>query len=48
MLIESGKYSAWLLLGMPTWKRLVKAVVDKEGGNNCALAQKIATEHPGK
>ena len=24
----------------------MEAVEDKVGGNNCALAQKIATEHP--
>jgi len=33
--------------GKPTWRRLVKAVEDPAGGNNCALAQKIAAEHPG-
>ena len=32
----------------PTWRRLVEAVEDKEGGNNPALAQKLAREHPGK
>ena len=33
--------------GKPTWRRLVKAVEDHVGGSNSALAQKIATEHPG-
>ena len=33
--------------GKPTWRRLVEAVKDHVGGNNCALAQKIATDHPG-
>ena len=32
----------------PTWRRLVEAVEDKVGGNNPALAQAIAREHPGK
>ena len=32
--------------GKPTWRRLVEAVKDPVGGNNCALAQKIATDHP--
>ena len=32
--------------GKPTWKRLVEAVEDKVGGNNPALAQKIAKDHP--
>ena len=31
--------------GKPTWKRLVKAVEDKVGGNNPALAQTIARDH---
>ena len=31
--------------GKPTWKRLVEAVEDKVGGNNPALAQKIAKDH---
>ena len=45
--------SSFLLLpqverfGKPTWRRLVKAVEDKVGGNNCALAQTIARDHPG-
>ena len=34
--------------GKPTWKSLVKAVEDKVGGNNPALAQTIAKKHPGK
>ena len=33
--------------GEPTWRRLVEAVKDKVGGNNPALAQKIARDHPG-
>ena len=33
--------------GKPTWRRLVEAVEDHVGGNNCALAQAIAAEHPG-
>ena len=32
--------------GKPTWRRLVEAVEDKVGGNNPALAQKIAGDHP--
>ena len=35
-------------LGMPTWKRLVEAVEDDAGGNNPALAQTIARDHPGE
>ena len=31
----------------PTWRRLVEAVKDDVGGNNPALAQRIAREHPG-
>ena len=33
--------------GKPTWRRLVEAVEDHVGGNNRALAQKIAREHLG-
>ena len=33
--------------GKPTWRRLVEAVEDHVGGNNCALAQRIARDHPG-
>ena len=33
--------------GRPTWRRLVEAVEDHVGGNNRALAQTIAAEHPG-
>ena len=33
--------------GKPTWRRLVEAVEDHVGGNNSALAQTIAAEHPG-
>ena len=32
----------------PTWGRLVEAVEDNAGGNNCALAQTIAGDHPGE
>ena len=32
--------------GKPTWRRLVEAVEDKVGGNNPALAENIAREHP--
>ena len=44
--------SSFLLLlqvekfGKPTWRRLVEAVKDHVGGNNCALAQTIARDHP--
>ena len=34
--------------GKPTWKRLVEAVEDDVGGNNCALARTIARDHPGE
>ena len=34
--------------GKPTWKSLLKAVEDKVGGNNPALAHTIAREHPSK
>ena len=33
--------------GKPTWRRLAEAVKDHVGGNNCALAQTIARDHPG-
>ena len=33
--------------GPPTWRTLVKAVSDKAGGNNPALAEGIAKEHKG-
>ena len=33
--------------GKPTWRKLVEAVEDKVGGDNPALAQTIAKEHPG-
>ena len=32
--------------GKPTWRRLVTAVQCHAGGDNPALAQTIATEHP--
>lgn len=32
--------------GKPTRKRLVEAVKHPAGGNNCALAQTIACDHP--
>ena len=34
--------------GKPTWRRLVGAVEDSAGGNNCALAPKIAKDHRGE
>lgn len=33
--------------GPPTWKRLVQAIAARAGGNNTALAMKIAKDHPG-
>ena len=33
--------------GKPTWRKLVEAMKNPVGGYNCALAQKIAEEHPG-
>ena len=33
--------------GPPTWRTLVKAVSDKAGGDNPALAEGIAKEHQG-
>jgi len=33
--------------GKPTWRKLVEAVENKVGGNNCALAKEIAAKHPG-
>ena len=33
--------------GEPSWKLLVKAVSDQVGGNDCALAEKIAQNHQG-
>ncbi len=32
--------------GEPTWKVLAKAVAHRFGGSNCAVARKIAKEHP--
>ena len=32
--------------GPPTWRRLVEAVDNDAGGNNRALAKKIASNHP--
>ena len=34
--------------GPPTWKTLVKAVGDEAGGENPALAERIANNHKGK
>ena len=34
--------------GKPTWRRLVMTVEGAAGGDNPALAQTIAIEHPGK
>ena len=33
--------------GKPTWRRLLEAVEDNVGGNNPAMAQTIAADHPG-
>ena len=33
--------------GEPTWQMLVKAVGNRAGGGNNALAEKIATSHKG-
>ena len=33
--------------GQPSWKSLVEAVHHRGGGNNAALAKKIAEQHPG-
>ena len=33
--------------GEPTWKKLVEAVAASNGGNNIALAQRIAADHKG-
>ena len=33
--------------GEPSWKLLVKAVSDQTGGNDRALAEKIAQKHQG-
>ena len=41
---KSYEYSKY---GPPTWRMLVKAVDDPFGGNNCALAETIASKHPG-
>ena len=35
------------LFGEPSWKLLVKAVSDSAGGNDRALAEKIAQRHQG-
>ena len=34
--------------GSPTWRMLVKAVSDPAGGNNSALAERIAKNHAGR
>ena len=34
--------------GPPTWKKLVQAIAARAGGQNVALAQKIAEDHQGK
>ena len=34
--------------GSPTWRMLVKAVSDPAGGNNNALAERIAKKHAGR
>ena len=33
--------------GPPTWRTLVKAVSDKAGGDNPALAEEIVKDHKG-
>ena len=33
--------------GPPTWKWLVEVVADSAAGNDTALAERIAEEHPG-
>ena len=33
---------------LPSYRRLVRAVANKVGGSNPALAKKIAANHPGK
>ena len=33
--------------GRPSWRTLVKSVADPAGGNNCALGEAIAKNHPG-
>ena len=42
----SSPFSQVERFGKPTWRRLVEAVQDPAGGNNLALAQKIAQDHP--
>ena len=32
--------------GPPTWRALVRAIADRAGGNNPALAMKLAKAHP--
>ena len=34
--------------GQPSWERLVKAVADRMGGNDYALADRLARKHDGK
>lgn len=33
--------------GHPTWRRIVEAIDNEAGGNNHALAKRIAKNHPG-
>ena len=33
--------------GHPTWRRIVEALDNEAGGNNHALAKRIARNHPG-
>ena len=42
----SSPFSQVERFGDPTWRRLVEAVQDKVGGDNLALAQAIARDHP--
>ena len=36
------------MFGKPTWRRIVEAVRATSGGNNPALADKLAEKHGGK
>ena len=45
-LVNSSSIAQVGKFGKLTWRRLVEAVKDKGGGNNPALAENIAREHP--
>ena len=45
-LVNSSSIAQVGKFGKLTWRRLVEAVEDKVGGNNPALAENIAREHP--